>query len=313
MGSRGRIILVAYDEKRYRFNTAKIEGLDVDENRKYKLKEMFDVFSKNRNYLQLLDSTTPRAVVVIIMAALLLSIIFLPLAIKSAGRAGHKHTGQSVGTQDSKFTLFYDDDATRFVSPEDVKSSIDHEKVKSKMDEEKDEEEDSGPSVGDHGTPGDSDFRLGIQGSYATNRWSRRKSATYWSFFFIYIIVIVVATLILINHQIRQRRLYQALEKYELDTIGDYMPELKDLFSIRRMHERKVIFSCLNCFYCYSFAYEVKTTGGVMNGQTDNRINTENYTDDTGAELNVTSELDYREYTADNHEFTDVETGDIKK
>ena len=81
MESGNREIKIMYDEKRYRFNTASIETLDTDAERRIKLKELFDVFSKNRTYMRLLDAGSPKCGIIVIVLSIIIGIVSLALAL----------------------------------------------------------------------------------------------------------------------------------------------------------------------------------------------------------------------------------------
>lgn len=296
-----RNITVIYDENRYRFNTSKIDSLAADDTYKIKIKELFDVFSKNRTYVRLLDSTTPKAGIIIILTSLLLGIIFLSIAIKSSGNHRYEYEPKIMTDKSNQIDTFYDKQ-DKFVSSKDVNKKVDPQLENN--------DEDDKPKVGD---PQDMDFTLGIVAAGYSNKWKREKNAVYWVMFSFCVIAFVFTLIILIGHQVRQRRLYQALEKYELDTLGDYMAELQDNFYIRRLHKKKAIFKYLKCFYCYKFLYEVKMTINRPNQLRQDRRSINDYQVDTNPDLNITGEIEYPSQNYNDYGYQDSEQGNIFK
>ena len=305
MELQGRIVTVIYDEKRYRFNTTQIEGLNINEDKKFKLKEMFDVLSKNRTYIRLLDSTTPKAAIIMILVGLLLSIIFLIAAVRNTGPISHiRHSDESTSKTTFNEPIFYDND-TKYVSASDVNKEVSRNSNSTPNDEEDDQ-----PQVGDPGDPGDLNFRLGLLSGYSTNKWRRKKDAFYWVLFIIILIITISTVFLFILYQIRQRRLYQSLEKYELDMIGDYMSELRNTFMIKRMHKKRIIFKYLKCLFAFKFAYEVRTVSS-SHRERPQITHGNDYNVDTETGLNVTSEMDYSQYDSRVYEFKDGETKNL--
>ena len=120
--------------------------------------------------------------------------------------------------------------------------------------------------------------------------------------------------MIFISQQVRQRRLYHALAKYELDTIADYMPFFKDTFIIRRLHRKKKIFRCCKFLYAFRFSCEIKVidspnADAVYRGQRQNN----DYHVGTDTDLNITNELENRQHKSQVYSFRDNELGVINK
>lgn len=306
MDNSNKEITVTYDEKRYRFNTTKIESLNIGEEHKIKLKELFDVFSKNRTYVRLIDAHSPKCAIIVIAISVIFSIVFLALA--TSNESYNKEGGHGSGLINSvNFDDLSENVAKNDLTGSDLKSST-NEKDKTIMKAE-DDEKYKEPMVGD---PNDLTSPSGIMYGYADNTWRREKDATYWILFILSLMIFIFTTLLLISHQVRNRRQYQALEKYELNTIGDYMPYFKDTFTIRRIHRRKKIFKYCNCMFSFRFGYEVQTLKDIDGkGRVPRRRSNNDYHVDTETELNVTGELDQPQYNSQIYQFKDTETGNL--
>ena len=97
-------------------------------------------------------------------------------------------------------------------------------------------------------------------GSQIDNHIKTRERAE--AFFFIMFIlsttVFIISLLFLIFNQRKCRRIYQALEKAELDLIGDYYKQLKEKFILMSRHKKQKVFRICSCFYCFEFKIEIQ-------------------------------------------------------
>lgn len=297
MESGVKSIVVTYDEKRFRFSTGAIETLDTDGERKIKLKELFDVFSKNRTYIRLLDASSPKCAIVLLILSLIFSIVFLALAINDQTQKDSRAPRDRL-LLETNFNL----EATRHIS--NAISSIFSPNNKISVDDQS-----------SSGTLINSLLSAAPVLSGVTDySWRQNKNAAYWIVFALCLMILLFTSLLLISHQVRQRRLYHALEKYELDTIAEYMPFFKDTFMIKRMHRKKKIFKFFNCLFSFRFGYEVKVLDDPRADAVINmRPRNNDYHVGSDTDLNITGDLDNRQHKSHVYSYRDTEAYHINK